>query len=391
MLNIHITKRILPGKFLYSYIPRYLTSQIGSHVTIETPLSSSETATLPVEDAEVIDFMATPMDRNKLRLSQVIANAGLTSRRESERIINEKRVTIDGKLCNLPSMLISPEAHHTIEIDGIPLQSQYQAMPKLWAVMKQSREIMSTSDHQKSRSLLVDRMKNMIMPQVYAQYEDQLRPIYRLDYIIEGLALYTNSGELAKLIHQKNVSMTYRIRINGLITDSKLIGLTKGLHQKEKSFLPMTIEIENQSNTMTWMKVTTTEKQFHRINDAFKSVYLNITRGICIGYGHYLLKDLFPPDSLVSFTEVKLTPALHAEYMKLQNMKYSHHRVPTTTIAKAKSPTTSTNATANGSQSNPKTSTLKINTHNAARNAIHNKNTTSRIKMKLQNKIKTTY
>lgn len=327
------------SKFVRASLPHKSSSRFLSLAT-----GTDETTVEVIEETEGISGEQQPEEPKyapkiyMLRLSQVIANSGLASRREAERIIHEKRVNVAGKLCNLPSMLIPPEQYPLIEIDGVQLRNTYSAVPKIWAIIKQPREIMSTADPQKSRSLLIDRMRNSLMPQVYAQYGEQMKPIYRLDYVVEGLALYTNSGELAKLIHQQGLPITYRLRLNGLLTESKLQGLRKGLHSQNKSYARMEVEIEHQSNTMTWLKVVTKETQFNQISEAFKSMFLNITRGICVGYGPYNLKDLFPvvdvntkgdsvsntkPAVLNAFTEVKLVPALHAKYLKLQNAK--HH------------------------------------------------------------------
>jgi 23S rRNA pseudouridine2605 synthase len=316
MISTRFTKSLIQSGSRPSFLPRFLTN-------------------LVVEDGTTVEDntnSTTPSKPAGIRLSQLIAGTGLASRRESERIIHEKRVTIAGKVCNLPCLIVPTEQRPLIEIDGVPLRTNYQTMPRLWAVLKQSGEIMSEQDPQKSRPVLLDRMKNIIMPQLCTQFADQLRPLYRLDYIIEGLTLYTNNGELAKLIHQQNLPMIYRIRINGLLTDSKLRGLLAGLHVKNESFAPMQIEIENESNTMSWLKVTTKEKQFHAVHKAFKHLFLNITRGICVGYGPFHLKEIFPADMTLhpGYVEVKLSPTLHAAYMKLQHSKYFTNNTTTT-------------------------------------------------------------
>lgn len=320
MISYRFTKLILQSQAKASFPSRFL-----SQVMVEDASTTEDNLQNIPQETRV---------HTGIRLSQLIAGTGLASRRESERVIQEKRVTIAGKVCNLPSLIVTPEQKAVIEIDGIPLRSNYQPMPRLWAVLKQSGEIMSDKDPQKSRPVLLDRMKNIIMPQICTQFEEQLRPVYRLDYIIEGIALYTNNGELAKLIHQQNLPIMYRIRINGLLTDSKLRGLLAGLHVKTESFAPMQIEIENESNTMTWLKITTKEKQFQAINKAFKHLFLNITRCICVGYGPFVLKDLFPDDMTLhpGYVEAKLNPTLHAAYMKLQHSKYPMN---TTTITSA--------------------------------------------------------
>ena len=87
---------------------------------------------------------------------------------------------------------------------------------------------------------------------------------------------------------------TYRIRINGQITDSKLSGLRKGIYINNIKHTPITITVETTSNTMSWISITTTEPSISVIKNILIHMHWNITRIICTGYGPYRLGQLAP-------------------------------------------------------------------------------------------------
>jgi len=184
----------------------------------------------------------------------VIALSGICSRREAEKWIKEGRVSIDGHICKSVTYSISqPESdsifqdgssdvtyknsriqnYPNILIDGVRLRWGYKvsdSAPKIWAISKLKGEIVATQDPNKSRSLLLERFQSMLPPEEL-QMHKSIKPIYRLEYETEGFCLFTNSGDLAKALvsDPQRFPLRYRVRVHGLITDSKLSGLKKGL------------------------------------------------------------------------------------------------------------------------------------------------------------------
>ena len=335
-------------------------SQVIASVALDEVATTPDTVTTTPELTE-IKVMGT-------RLSTYIADTNLLSRREAERLIRAKRVTVNGQIQINPAMYVdTPDSSHPlIEIDGVQIRRIYPqgiSYPRLWAVMKMKHEIMSDSDPQKSRSLLMDRIRHVLLPEVYEKYNGQLKPIYRLDYMIEGLALLTNSGELARILqHQDSpvianttplgagshassssggsskqpnrnkpakpgqphdYSTVYRVRCHGLITESKLEGLRRGLYIDGKKYQGLNITVQRTSNTISWLLVTCKDKQPRAIQKCFQSVYLDITRMICVGYGPYRVDDLFPTGSTHGVIECKLDPKINAQYLRWLNAKMS--------------------------------------------------------------------
>lgn len=133
-----------------------------------------------------------------MRLAKFLAGAGVASRRASEEIIRDGRVTIDGEVVDDPARDV--DESNTVTVDGQPV-GQRAAQLVVYALNKPSGVVSTAKDPQRR-------------PTVVALIGGPLRlyPVGRLDADTTGLILLTNDGELAhRLTHPKfEVDKTYR-------------------------------------------------------------------------------------------------------------------------------------------------------------------------------------
>ena len=127
----------------------------------------------------------------KERLQKYMARCGVASRRSSEKIIAQGRVTVNGKIVREMGPKIDPRLD-LVRVDGKVITPDSEGI--YIKLNKPAGYITSVSDPQ-GRPTVLDLIGD-IGSRVY--------PIGRLDYESEGLLLLTNDGELAyRLTHPK--------------------------------------------------------------------------------------------------------------------------------------------------------------------------------------------
>ena len=142
-------------------------------------------------------------DPPRSRLQKILSDHGIASRRESERIILDGRVTVNGALAELgQSAMPGVDA---IAVDGVPVAPK---TGRIYVMLNKPRGYVTTMSDEKGRktvSLLVSGLNARVYP------------VGRLDLDSEGLLLMTNDGEFAhRAMHPShNIEKTYEVRVRG--------------------------------------------------------------------------------------------------------------------------------------------------------------------------------
>ena len=152
------------------------------------------------------------------RLQKLIAQAGICSRREAEKIILAGRVTVDGKI--IRELGAKADTNQKICVDGKPLTFDAE---KIYILLNKPRGYVSTVKDERGRRTVLEILGENFKNRVY--------PVGRLDLNSEGLILLTNDGDLTNaLIHPRfEVKKTYRAKISGVLTEEKLDKLRAGV------------------------------------------------------------------------------------------------------------------------------------------------------------------
>ena len=159
-----------------------------------------------------------------MRLNKFLSSAGVCSRREADRLIEEGRVTIDGERAVLGD-LVQPGAR--VKVNGRDVGTVERLAEKkrvLIAVNKPVGVVCTTTDN--------DRAVNIVE---LVDYPQRVYPIGRLDKDSEGLLLLTNRGELVNEIlkaanyHEKE----YLVRVDQPLTEGFVDKMRRGVHLNE--------------------------------------------------------------------------------------------------------------------------------------------------------------
>ncbi len=151
------------------------------------------------------------------RLQKVMAAAGVASRRVSEDLIAQGRVTVNGVVVDEPGRRILPTDRVTV--DGTAIQLD---VTKRYIMLNKPVGVVSSMADESGRPDLTTFTR---------EYEERLFNVGRLDAETSGLLLLTNDGELAHVLAHPSfgVTKTYIAKVRGTVTAQTISKLTKGI------------------------------------------------------------------------------------------------------------------------------------------------------------------
>lgn len=149
-----------------------------------------------------------------MRINKYIAETGFCSRRETDRLIEAKRVTINGEICELGSQVLPEDI---VLIDGKPIK----AKPKpIYIALNKPVGITCTSEKD---------VKGNIID--FVNHPQRIFPIGRLDKDSQGLILLTNDGDIVNRIlrAENNHEKEYIVTVDKPYNHHFLKGMSNGV------------------------------------------------------------------------------------------------------------------------------------------------------------------
>ena len=215
-----------------------------------------------------------------MRIAKYISNAGICSRREAERLIENEQVKINDQLCIQPSTKVKEKDE--IKVNG-KLIKNIQSL-RLWKLYKPVKYICTNKDPQKRKTIF-----NLI-PKNYPR----LISIGRLDYMSEGLVLLTNNGDFSRKLElpSSNYKRVYRVCIRGIVDQKDLKAVNKGTSINKIKYKKIYVAIEKYLKPYSWLIVKLKEGKNREIRKVCNYFSWNIVKLIRIQYGPYKLLDL---------------------------------------------------------------------------------------------------
>ncbi len=223
---------------------------------------------------------------NKIRLAKKIAESGIASRREAERLICDGKVTVDNEVVLTPVFFVT-DANEII-VNGRKISEKSEQV-KIWKFYKPRGVITSRRDPQ-NRSTVFDFFKNI---------DERLLYVGRLDYNSEGILLFTNNGKIARALELPSsaIPRTYRVKIFGKLQQSAIDkmrnGVTiEGIHYgKIEIFQKKAISPKSASS---WLQLTLREGKNREIRKIMEHFGCIVNRLIRVSYGPFSLENMTP-------------------------------------------------------------------------------------------------
>jgi 23S rRNA pseudouridine2605 synthase len=214
------------------------------------------------------------------RISKVISRAGVASRRDVERMIEEGRVTLNGEIIATPVVLVKPQDR--IEVDGRPLPEKERT--RLFLYHKPSG-LVTTEKDPEGRPTVFDALPPDL---------PRLVSIGRLDFNTEGLLLLTNDGGLARVLAHPSTGWLrrYRVRAFGEITQDQLDRLKDGIEIEGMHYGPVEAHVDREQGSNMWLTLGLREGKNREVKRILEHFGLKVNRLIRISFGPFRLGEL---------------------------------------------------------------------------------------------------
>jgi pseudouridine synthase len=195
------------------------------------------------------------------RLQKILSQAGVASRRASEQLMLDGRVTVNGEAVRELGSKADP-GHDDIRVDGRRIKLPEHHIYLL--LNKPSGYVTTRSDPQRRPTVL----DLLIGVRAYVY------PVGRLDFESEGLLILTNDGDLAaRLTHPSHgVARVYDARVLGVPDDRDVDRLSRGVLVEGQRTGPAEVERRHVTGDRTILRMTLREGRNRQVRKMCEAI-----------------------------------------------------------------------------------------------------------------------
>jgi 23S rRNA pseudouridine2605 synthase len=233
-----------------------------------------------------------------MRLNRYLSLAGVCSRREADRLIQQGRVSVNGQVVLSLGVRVD-SATDRISLDGrqviLPEKSAYYLLHK-------PPGYLTTFSDPQGRRTIMDLIEGV---------SERVVPVGRLDLDAEGLLVLTNDGELAhRLAHPRfGIIKRYRVWVKGEPSRSTLASLRNGVELEDGQARPDNVQLIRRTRRGTVLELELHEGKKREV------------KRICAAIGHpveRLVRTVFGPLELGSLPRGAYRPLTDEEVRALR-------------------------------------------------------------------------
>lgn len=201
------------------------------------------------------------------RLNKFIAQAGVCSRRDADRMIEEGRVRVNGQTLQNLGVRIDDEKDR-VEVDGSEIKKNGDF---IYLMMNKPPGCLVT---------LKDPFQRPTVKKFLPPLKTRVYPVGRLDFDSEGLLLLTNDGRLTyRLTHPRyQVKKTYLVKVKGRLQKKDLSQVEKGVILNGRKTAPAQVEMIEKKTPYNLLKVQIHEGRKREIRKIFSAVGCEVTK-----------------------------------------------------------------------------------------------------------------
>ena len=260
-------------------------------------------------DAELAKEEVTPLKRVLLpqaespKLHKVLAQSGLGSRIEMERLIADGHVSVNQEPAHVGQRV---QFGDQIKVNGKLVKVRIAPpAPRVIAYHKPAGEVVTHDDPQ-NRPTVFRRLPRL--------YQGKWQSVGRLDLNTEGLLLLTSSGELAnQLMHPRfGLEREYAVRSLGKFSNEQKQSLLDGITLEDGLAQFGSIEEGGGEGSNCWYRVTISEGRNREVRRMFEAVGHAVSRLIRIRYGAMVLPRGLKRGAFVELREYDIRALMQA-------------------------------------------------------------------------------
>ncbi|MBV9654453.1 MAG: rRNA pseudouridine synthase [Acetobacteraceae bacterium] len=226
--------------------------------------------------------MAEPVDDRPggERIAKWLARAGVASRRDAERLIDDRRIRLNNVPVTHPATFVSQG--DLVQLDGRLIAAPERT--RLWRFHKPDG-LVTTHRDPEGRPTVFDHLPPGL-PRVIS--------VGRLDLTSEGLLLLTNDGALSRVLELPETGWIrrYRVRVWGHVDERALANLASGATVEGTRYGPVEAGVDSRRGENAWLAVALREGKNREVRRLMMHLGLRVTRLIRISYGPFQLGAL---------------------------------------------------------------------------------------------------
>ena len=217
-----------------------------------------------------------------MRLQKYLALSGVASRRNSEKMIAEGRVAVNGTVITEMGVQVD-EFHDKVTVDGSLCRLEEEK--HYLAYNKPIGEVTTVSDPE-GRTTVMDK---------FHDYPVRLYPVGRLDYDSEGMLLLTNDGDMMNnLLHPSHeVEKAYLVKVSNHVSEETIRRLRAGVTLDDGRLTsPAEVRLVRYEAFSSVVLVTIHEGRNRQVRRMFAAVGHEVVSLKRIGFAGIMLHDL---------------------------------------------------------------------------------------------------
>lgn len=220
-------------------------------------------------------------DKDEVRLQVFLAHCGVASRRASEHIILDGRVSVNGTV--ITELGTKVTASDVVAVDG---KQVFQEEKKRYVLLNKPAGFVCSASDEKGRKVAADLIQGA--------FRERLYNVGRLDMYSKGMIFFTNDGEFARILSHPSSQLEkeYIVETSQDVPDDFPARFERGIRVNNVFYRCLRCEILRPRK----IKIVLIEGKNREIRTVLESVGLGTHSLVRVRIGNVYLDDLRPGD-----------------------------------------------------------------------------------------------